>query len=138
MRAPDERNAVSESCVLVVDDDPDLVQLVSGMLEILGYPVMTARNGAEALDAVERERPSLVILDSRMPVLDGSGFAQALKDRGMRIPLLVITGASNAQRWAQEIGADGYLAKPFDMTDLLAAVQRLVVDGPGEAPSAAR
>ena len=119
---------MSESRVLVVDDDPDLVQLMSGMLEILGYPVVTAANGREALESVDHEQPSLVILDSRMPVLDGSGFAQALKDRGVKIPILVITGAPDARRWAEQIGADGYLTKPFELADLLAAVQRLVVD----------
>jgi len=129
---------VSDSRVLVVDDDPDLVQLISGMLEILGYPVMTAANGAEALDAVARDRPALVVLDSRMPILDGSGFAKAVKDRGWHVPILVITGAPDARGWAEEIGADGYLSKPFEITDLLAAVQRLVVDSQGEAPTAAR
>ena len=113
----------------MVDDDPDLVKLISDMLEILGYPVVTAANGAEALNAVTREKPSLVVLDSRMPILDGSGFAKALKERGVKIPILVITGAPDARQWAEEIGADGYLAKPFDIADLLAAVQRLVVDG---------
>jgi CheY-like chemotaxis protein len=124
--------------VLVVDDDPDLVQLISGMLEILGYPVVTASNGVEALASVEQERPSLVVLDSRMPVLDGSGFVQALRERGIKIPILVITGAPNARGWAQEIGADDYLAKPFELTDLLETVQRLVVDNAGDAPTTAR
>jgi len=79
-----------------------------------------------------------VVLDSRMPVLDGSGFAQALKDQGMSIPILVITGAPDARAWAQDIGADGYLTKPFELTDLLEAVQRLVVDNAGDASTAAR
>jgi CheY-like chemotaxis protein len=129
---------VSDSRVLVVDDDPDLVQLISGMLEILGYPVVTAANGAEALDAVDRERPALVVLDARMPILDGKGFSNTLKDKGVKIPILVITGAPDARRWAQDIGADGYLAKPFELTDLLEAVQRLVVDNQDGAETAAR
>ena len=130
---------MSDSRVLVVDDDPDLVQLISGMLEILGYPVVTAANGAEALEAVDRDRPSLVVLDARMPILDGKGFSKSLKDKGVKIPILVITGAPDARRWAQDIGADGYLAKPFELTDLLEAVQRLVIDHQdGAAPTTAR
>ena len=129
---------MSDSRVLVVDDDPDLVQLISGMLEILGYPVVTAANGAEALDAVDRERPALVVLDARMPILDGKGFSNSLKDKGVKIPILVITGAPDARQWAQDIGADGYLAKPFELTDLLEAVQRLVVDNQDGAQTAAR
>src|SRR5581483_10259042 len=108
------------------------------MLEILGYPVMTAGNGAEALESVEQDPPSLVVLDSRMPILDGKRFAHALRDRGPRDPTLVITGVSNAQEFARDIGADGYLAKPFELTDLLAAVQQLVVDNPGQASTAMR
>jgi DNA-binding response OmpR family regulator len=126
---------VGDSRVLVVDDDPDLVQLISGMLEILGYPVVTAANGAEALDAVDRERPALVVLDARMPILDGKGFSKSLKDKGMKIPILVITGAPDARKWAQDIGADGYLAKPFELTDLLETVRRLVVDNQDGASS---
>jgi len=122
----------------VVDDDPDLVQLISGMLEILGYPVVTAANGVEALAAVDRDRPALVVLDARMPILDGKGFSNSLKDKGVKIPILVITGAPDARRWAQDIGADGYLAKPFELTDLLEAVQRLVVDNQDGAQTAAR
>lgn len=129
---------MSDSRVLVVDDDPDLVQLISGMLEILGYPVVTAANGAEALEAVDRERPALVVLDARMPILDGKGFSNSLKDKGVEIPILVITGAPDARKWAQDIGADGYLAKPFELTDLLEAVQRLVVDNQDGAQTAAR
>jgi CheY-like chemotaxis protein len=129
---------VSDSRVLVVDDDPDLVQLISGMLEILGYPVVTAANGAEALDAVDRERPALVVLDARMPILDGKGFSESLKDKGVKIPILVITGAPDARKWAQDIGADGYLSKPFELTDLLEAVQRLVVDSQDGASTPAR
>jgi CheY-like chemotaxis protein len=128
---------VSDSRVLVVDDDPDLVQLISGMLEILGYPVVTAANGAEALDAVDRDRPALVVLDARMPILDGKGFSKSLKDKGVQIPILVITGAPDARKWAQDIGADGYLSKPFELTDLLEAVQRLVVDSQDGASATA-
>src|SRR3712207_9185350 len=75
--------------------------------------------------AVERERPAVVVLDMRMPVLDGWGFARALQARQIRLPILVMTAAQNARRWAEEIGADAYLAKPFDLTDLLSAVERL-------------
>jgi DNA-binding response OmpR family regulator len=60
----------------------------------------------------------------RMPVLDGWGFARELGARGMKVPIVVMTAAQDARRWADEIGADGYVAKPFDLTDLLAAVER--------------
>lgn len=111
--------------ILVVDDDPSIRATVSAILEMEGYPVHSVEDGAQALEAVEQERPSLVLLDMRMPVLDGWGFARAIKERGLRLPILVMTAAQDARRWALEIGADGYLAKPFDLLDLLRAVERL-------------
>ena len=110
--------------ILVVDDDPSIRATVSAILEMEGYPVHSVEDGAQALEAVEQEHPSLVLLDMRMPVLDGWGFARAIKGRGLKLPILVMTAAQDARRWALEIGADGYLAKPFDLLDLLRAVER--------------
>ena len=89
------------------------------------YPVATAPNGAEALAAVARDRPGLVLLDMRMPILDGWGFARALKERNITLPILVMTAAQDSENWAREVGAAGYLAKPFDLTELLEAVESL-------------
>lgn len=119
---------MGEGPVLVVDDDPSILLTVSEILDLEGYPVETARNGVEALSAVERAHPSLVLLDMRMPILDGWGFAEELKRRGLSLPILVMTAAQDARGWADEIGAQGYLAKPFDLPDLLAAVERLRAD----------
>lgn len=111
--------------ILVVDDDPSILAMVAEILRLEGYTVDTATNGVEALKAIERERPALIVLDMRMPVLDGWGFAQELKKRGEKIPILLMTAAQNAQRWAEEIGAQGFVAKPFELTDLLSCVERL-------------
>ena len=111
--------------ILVVDDEPALLAMVAEALEFEGYPVRTAANGAEALEAVERARPALVLLDMRMPVLDGWGFAREAARRGLQLPILVMTAAQDARRWAEEIGAAGYLAKPFELLDLLEAVEQL-------------
>jgi two-component system chemotaxis response regulator CheY len=116
---------VSDPPILVVDDDPSIRTTISEILMMEGYPVETAADGAEALQVVERAQPALVLLDMRMPVMDGWGFARALRDRGMHLPILVMTAAQNARRWAEEIGAEGYLAKPFELLDLLNAVERL-------------
>src|SRR5919108_678512 len=111
--------------VLVVDDDPSIRDTVTEILEFEGYPVATASNGQDALGRVAHERPSLVLLDMRMPVMDGWGFARALRERGVRLPIVVMTAAQDARRWADEIGAAGYLPKPFDLEHLLAVVARL-------------
>jgi two-component system, chemotaxis family, chemotaxis protein CheY len=126
---------VFERPILVVDDDPTILATVSETLDLEGYPVVTAANGAEALEAYERETPSLVLLDMRMPVLDGWGFVRVARERGLTPRVIVMTAAADARRWAREIGAQGVLAKPFDLEDLLVAVQRLGPGSPGAAPA---
>ena len=116
---------MSEGPILVVDDDPNILEVVSELLDMEGYRVATAANGAEALRVVEAGRPSLVLLDMRMPVLDGWGFAKELRARGVKLPILVMTAAQNARVWAEEIGAQGYVAKPFEVPALLDAVEKL-------------
>ncbi len=86
---------------------------------------MTAANGADGLRCTEQFWPGLILLDMRMPVMDGWAFAQALRARGAAPPIVVMTAAQDARRWAQEIGATGYLAKPFELHDLIDVVQRL-------------
>jgi CheY-like chemotaxis protein len=108
--------------VLVVDDDPSVLAMVAEALQLEGYAVRTAANGAEALAAVAREHPAVVLLDMRMPVLDGWGFAAALRARGVEVPIVVMTAAQDARRWAAEISAQGHVPKPFELDDLLAAV----------------
>jgi len=115
---------VASAPILIVDDDPTILELLSETLQLEGYPVTTAANGAEALAAVERARPSLVLLDMRMPVLDGWDFATALRQRGIVLPIVVMTAAANASQWAAEIQASDYLAKPFDIGELLQTVER--------------
>ena len=114
-----------EPPILVVDDDFTILKTVADILRLEGYPVTTASNGAVALDVVEQEQPAVVLLDMRMPVVDGWGFARKLRERGNRTPILVMTAAQDARLWADEIGADGYLAKPFDLMELLNAVAAL-------------
>jgi CheY-like chemotaxis protein len=116
--------AVALGPILIVDDDRTIREIVAETLELEGYPVVQAANGAEALAQIAHKLPSLVLLDMRMPVLDGWGVARALRDRGIRLPIVVLTAAHNARAWANEIGAIAYLAKPFEDTDLLATVER--------------
>jgi DNA-binding response OmpR family regulator len=113
----------ADGAILVVDDDEAILDIVADVLRIEGYPVETAIDGVVALEAVERDRPALVLLDMRMPRLDGWGFARTLRERGIALPILVMTAARDAAGWAEEIGAQGYLAKPFDIDELLDAVR---------------
>jgi DNA-binding response OmpR family regulator len=121
--------------ILVVDDDSVIRETVVQLLNLEGYAAIAARDGSEALRLVEEQHPNLVLLDMRMPVLDGWGFARALHERHLTRPIIVMTAAQDARRWAREIGAAGWLAKPFDFDELLAQIRRLA-GPPGPAPVA--
>jgi CheY-like chemotaxis protein len=110
--------------VLVVDDEPHIRATVSAMLETEGYAVDEAANGADALHAVEQRAPDVILLDMRMPVLDGWGFARELRRRGHRTPIVVMTAARDAARWAGEVAAATFVAKPFGLDDLITAVEQ--------------
>jgi CheY-like chemotaxis protein len=121
--------------ILVIDDDPAILTTLTDILQFEGYHVVTATNGAEGLRRLEADLPQLILLDMRMPVMDGWEFARAVRERGIALPIFVMTAAQDARRWAQEIGAAGYLAKPFDLPDLLATVEGRGGRG-GTAPAA--
>ena len=109
--------------ILVVDDDPSILEIVSEILTQEGYHVVKASDGEEALAAVRRSKPTLMLLDMRMPGMDGWAVARALHERDISIPIIVMTAAENAKKWADEIGAAGHLAKPFELDDLLRSVE---------------
>jgi CheY-like chemotaxis protein len=117
------RPPMREVTVLVVDDEPDIRATVSAMLEIEGYHVAEAANGADALQVLDERSPDVILLDMRMPVLDGWGFAAELRRRGHRTPIVVMTAARDAAHWAAEIAAAAFVAKPFGFDDLIDAVE---------------
>ncbi len=113
--------------ILVVEDDPDLLALMEMILDGEGYRVRTAREGREALVRVAEEMPGLVFLDMRMPGMNGWEFAREFRSRhGAACPIVVVTAAEDARRRAEEIAAQGWLAKPFEIADVLAAATRHV------------
>ena len=77
-----------------------------------------------ALTMIEQVQPTLVLLDMRMPVLDGWGFTRAARERGITVPIVIMTAAQDARRWAEEVNAAGYVAKPFELTDLITVVEQ--------------
>lgn len=116
--------------ILVVDDDEVIAMTVAGLLNEEGYAVVTAANGEEALVCVVRERPCLILLDMKMPVMDGWSFAAAYRRLpGPHAPILMMTAARDAHSRAAEIFADGYVDKPFDIDDLLERVAEHASDG---------
>jgi DNA-binding response OmpR family regulator len=111
--------------VLVVDDDETIREFVVWVLSDDGHDVMTAGNGAAALLALERFTPDVILLDMRMPVMDGWQFASLYRDgRANPAPIVVLTAAQDAAERSSEIEAEGYLGKPFDLDELLALLRR--------------
>ncbi len=114
-----------------MDDEHSIREVVTFILEDEGYRVIEATNGAEALEVGECKAPRAILLDMRMPIMDGWGFAADYRRRpGPHAPILVMTAARNARLWADEVQAQGVVPKPFEMMDLLDAVERLA-GGPG-------
>ena len=111
--------------VLVADDEPAIVEMIRDILEECGFRVVTARNGSEALQLVEELAPHVVLLDMNMPVLDGEGFVQGMRARGLDLPIVVMTAGASAQRWAADLGAAAYLSKPFEISSLIDVTERL-------------
>jgi OmpR family response regulator RpaB len=112
----------------VIDDDPQVRGLLQLTLEQAGYGVTTACDGQDAIERLSFSRPSLVLLDLMMPRLDGFGFTAELERRGLRpaVPILVVSATDRAGEKAAQLRAEGYVAKPFDLTHLLSEVARLV------------
>jgi CheY-like chemotaxis protein len=111
--------------VLVVEDEQDIRDFVAFALESEGYRVTTADNGAVALNEVAREFVDVVLLDMRMPVMNGWAFAEAYHEQpGRHAPIVVMTAAQDAATRAAQIKAEDYLAKPFDLDDLLNVIAR--------------
>ncbi len=109
--------------ILVVEDDDSIRDLVDLVLSGAGYEVLTATDGAAALQVVGTTRPDLVLLDMRMPIMDGWEFARRYRARPEpHAPIVVLTAARDAANRAAEIHANGYLGKPFDVDELLALV----------------
>jgi len=111
--------------VLVVEDDPAMRELVEVILVGAGYAVRTAADGQAALERVAQELPGVILLDMKMPRMNGWDFARAFRDRyGRLTPIVVLTAAPDAGQRAREVQAEGYLGKPFELDDLLRTVER--------------
>lgn len=114
------------SHIVVVDDDESIRSIVVELLSDEGHRVAGYSNALEALEHVRVNPADLVILDMRMPVMNGWEFAKAIRDEGRDIPILVMTAAQDARAWAEEIRAVGYIAKPFEIDRLVREVARLL------------
>jgi DNA-binding response OmpR family regulator len=113
--------------VLIVDDNPDILALLRANLQAAGFDTDEALNGEEALRRMEENPPDVVLLDLMMPVLDGWGVLEALKDRPDRPAIIVVTAAHSADGFdrANRLGVAAYVTKPFNLAGLVDLVHSI-------------
>jgi DNA-binding response OmpR family regulator len=116
--------------ILIVDDEPDLLDMVSLRMEANGYQVIRASDGEEGLDKARNESPDLIILDLMLPKIDGYKVCRMLKfdEKYKKIPVILFSARTQAidMKLGAEVGADAYLTKPFEPDTLLAKVSELL------------
>ena len=110
--------------VLVVDDDPMILELVTELLADEGYSVRRAPNGMEAWLAIQTAQPALVVTDIRMPVMDGSELVTRLRARGYEIPILIIAASPALAEPLLQLPSTAFIAKPFDLDELLDGIRQ--------------
>ena len=106
--------------VLVVDDHPAVLAALRIVLEDAGYCVVTANDGWQALEAVNRHVPDVVVTDLQMPEMPGWELCRHLRALGITTPIIFMSAGPDVAALAATSGADGWLAKPFEIDDLLA------------------
>ncbi|MCX5698451.1 MAG: response regulator [Candidatus Omnitrophica bacterium] len=116
--------------ILVVDDEPQLVDLVKMRLEANNYLVLTADDGQEALEKARQDKPDLIILDLMLPKMDGYKVCGLLKAdaRYNKIPIILFTARAQEsdRKTGKDVGADAYITKPFEPQTLLGAIKELL------------
>ncbi len=116
--------------ILVADDEPDVLNVIQFRLSKRGYQVILAANGQEALEKISQERPDLVFLDFRMPVLDGLEVCKRVKENESlkSIPVIILSASSDSlsKEKLLAVHADGGIRKPFEPEELFQAVERFL------------
>lgn len=128
--------------ILIIDDEPDLVMLLSGAVETLGHRVVTASDGLEGLEVLKAEKPDLIILDMNMPRMGGVAFYNELAARSKsgrpEFPVLVLTARANLETFFRDLEVDGFMNKPFEIADLLREAEAIMAARSGGAQPAVR
>lgn len=114
--------------IMLIEDNRDLINLLKLALQKKNYEVLTAENGKDALELIEKVgMPDLILLDMKMPIMDGWEFAKKFGDQyGRQAPIVVMTAAEDSKTRAMEIGADSYIGKPFELENLFELIKSIL------------
>jgi len=125
---PPTNGRTPEARLLVVDDEPNIVELLSTSLRFAGFEVATAMTGDDAVRAVERHRPDLVLLDVMLPDVDGFVVLRRLRDRQDHLPVLFLTArdANDDKVTGLTLGGDDYVTKPFSLEEVVARIRAVL------------
>jgi CheY-like chemotaxis protein len=113
--------------VLVIDDDDDVCEILRQALNEEGYAVATVPHGAAALELVKHHHPAVILCDLRMPIMDGWSFVDQYR-RQAKPPasLILLSALRDVEESAKHLGADGYIRKPFDLSDVVTQIERCI------------
>jgi two-component system OmpR family response regulator len=117
-----------EARLLIVDDEPSIVELLAASLRYAGFEVATAASGREALTAAREHKPDLLVLDVMMPDVDGFGVVRRLRADGMQIPVVFLTArdATEDKITGLTLGGDDYVTKPFSLEEVIARIRAVL------------
>ena len=120
--------------LLIVEDDPNIVELLSASLRFAGFDVTTATNGGDAVSIAKDARPDLVVLDVMLPDLDGFEVIRRMRDGGVRTPVVFLTArdATDDKIRGLTLGGDDYVTKPFSLEELTARIRAVLRRSSGE------
>jgi two-component system OmpR family response regulator len=121
-------STAAEARLLVVDDEPNIVELLSASLRFAGFDVATASDGQQALKLVEAYQPDLVVLDVMMPGLDGFEVVRRMRSNDQRVPVLFLTArdATEDKIAGLTLGGDDYITKPFSLEEVVARIRAVL------------
>ena len=114
--------------LLVVEDEPNILELLSASLRYAGFEVITASGGTEAVQAAQRHRPDLIVLDVMLPDMDGFDVIRRLRGGGARIPVVFLTArdAMDDKVRGLTLGGDDYVTKPFSLEEVIARIRAVL------------
>ncbi|MDA0634291.1 response regulator transcription factor [Nonomuraea sp. MCN248] len=121
--------------LLIVEDDPNILELLAASLRFAGFEVSTAKSGADAVAAVQRQRPDLVVLDVMLPDLDGFEIVRRMRSGGLPTPVVFLTAKDETEDKIRglTIGGDDYVTKPFSLEEVVARIHAVLRRTSGDA-----